>query len=61
MRCVWLKAYERSDRLPLWRGHIDNVRPPVDNQLKDTSSWVNLFTGRDRQVPAGWAELDERA
>ncbi len=55
MRCVWLKAYERSERLPLWRGHIDDLRPPVDNTLKGTSSWLNLISGRDRQVPAGWA------
>ena len=34
MRCVWLKAYERSERLPLWRGHIDELRPPVDNRLQ---------------------------
>ena len=27
MRCVWLKAYERSERLPLWRGHIDDAAP----------------------------------
>ncbi|MGH2889031.1 MAG: methylenetetrahydrofolate reductase C-terminal domain-containing protein [Solirubrobacteraceae bacterium] len=54
MRCVWVKAYERADRLPLWRGHIDHVRPPVDNRLKGTSAWLNLFSGRDRQVPGGW-------
>ena len=42
MRCVWLKAYERSERLPLWRGHIDHLRPPVDNSLKGTSAWINL-------------------
>ena len=54
MRCVWVKAVERSERLPLWRDHIDNVRPPVDNRLKGTSSWLNLFSGRDRKVPAGW-------
>ena len=54
MRCVWLKAYERSERLPLWRGHIDDLRPPVDNALKGTSSWINLITGRDRRCrPAG--------
>ena len=34
MRCVWVKAYERSERLPLWRGHIDDLRPPVDNALE---------------------------
>jgi hypothetical protein len=55
MRCVWLKAYERSERLPLWRGHIDDLRPPVDNALKGTSSWLNLISGRDREVPVGWA------
>jgi hypothetical protein len=30
------------------------VRPPVDNRLEGTSSWVNLATGRDKQVPKGW-------
>ena len=55
MRCVWLKAVERSERLPLWREHIDHVRPPVDNALRGTSSWLNLISGRDKQVPAGWA------
>jgi hypothetical protein len=58
MRCVWLKAVERSEKLPLWRGHIDDLRPPVDNTLKGTSSWLNLFSGRDRQVPAGWADVE---
>jgi hypothetical protein len=55
MRCVWLKAVQRSERLPLWRGHIDNLRPPVDNRLQGSSAWGNLISGRDHQVPAGWA------
>jgi hypothetical protein len=55
MRCVWLKAYERAEQLPLWRGHIDDLRPPVDNRLTGTSAWINLLTGRDRKVQAGWA------
>jgi hypothetical protein len=54
MRCVWVKAYERSERLPLWRGHIDELRPPVDNTLQGSSAWLNLATGRDRRPPAGW-------
>jgi hypothetical protein len=53
MRCVWLKAYERSRHLP-WKEHFDDVHPPVDNRLWGTSSWKNLLTGRDRQTPAGW-------
>jgi hypothetical protein len=54
MRCVWLKGYERSRRLPVWREHFNELRPPVDNQLTGTSSWANLLSGRDRQTPAGW-------
>jgi len=27
----------------------------VDWRLQGTSSWANLASGRDRQVPAGWA------
>ena len=58
MRCVWLKAYERSEDAPLipktWREEYDHLRPPVDNRLKNTSSWVNFITKRDRQTPDGW-------
>jgi hypothetical protein len=53
MRCVWVKAYERSRRLP-WRSELSHLRPPVDRSLEGTSSWRNLVTGRDRRTPAGW-------
>jgi hypothetical protein len=59
MTCVWLKAYDRSREMPLlprrWRAEFNHLRPPVDNQLRGDSSWVNLVTGRDREVPPGWA------
>jgi hypothetical protein len=58
MRCVWVKAVDRAEHLPLlpgrWRHEIDDLRPPVDNRLHGTSSWRNLVTRRDRQTPAGW-------
>ena len=58
MRCVWVKAHERSQSLPLlpasWRAGVDHLRPPVDNRLKGSSSWLNLLSGRDRQTPVGW-------
>ena len=62
MRCVWLKAEERSRTLPLlpgsWRQHFHELRPPVDNRLGGTSSWANLLNGRDRVTPGGW-QADE--
>jgi methylene-tetrahydrofolate reductase-like protein len=54
MRCVWVKAYDRAEHIPVFGDHINRLRPPVDNRLQDTSSWRNLVTGRDRHVPAGW-------
>ena len=53
MECVWVKAYERSQKLP-WADEIHDLRPPVDNRLWETSSWRNFLTGRDKQTPAGW-------
>ncbi|MBB6172707.1 hypothetical protein HNR23_002767 [Nocardiopsis mwathae] len=55
MTCVWLKAYDRSEKMPgSWREEFDDLRPPVDNRLQGTSSWANLLSGRDKAVPAGW-------
>jgi len=58
MECVWAKGYRRNHSLPLpktWREEFNHTRPPVDNTLKGTSSWINLVTGRDRQTPLGWS------
>lgn len=53
--CVWVQAWRRSQKMPMFRHHIEHVERPVDWRLQDTSSWINLATGRDRHVPAGWA------
>jgi hypothetical protein len=41
-----------------WRDEFNHLRPPVNNALKGTSSWLNLLNGRDRQTPPGWAGTD---
>jgi hypothetical protein len=57
MRCVWLKAWGRAERLP-FHDTTGELSPPVDNRLWGSSSWANLLTGRDRVTPAGWADED---
>ncbi len=52
--CVWMQAVERSKRLPIWRENIHRLQPPVDWRLQNTSSWINLFSGRDAAHPRGW-------
>jgi hypothetical protein len=63
MRCVWLKGSERAEGMPglpqAWREEYDHLRPPVDNRLKDTSSWANYVSKRDRWTPEGWRPRDE--
>ncbi len=59
MRCVWLKAVERSRRLP-WAEEIHDLRPPVDNRLEGTSSWVNLALGAtSRRRRGGMSRLED--
>ena len=57
MRCVWTVAEGRSHH-PLnpnsWEHHFAELRPPVDNQLRGSSSWKNLLTKRDVEFPDGW-------
>ena len=60
MRCRWVLAYERSQHLP-WREELHELRPPVDNSLAGTSSWLNFVSGRDRLRPKGWLAASERA
>jgi hypothetical protein len=59
--CVWVEAWDRSQRLPRWRDHMTRLNPPVDWRLQGTSSWVNLVSGRDRQVPTGWPTAGQGA
>ena len=51
--CVWYRAYNRSKNWPLpheWREDIYRLHPAVNWELINTSSIVNLITGRDQGV-----------
>ena len=50
MRCVWVDAYERSLKMPLWGHEMHTEQPPVNWQLQHTSSWINMLTGTDRRT-----------
>ena len=59
MVCVWVGAYQKSQRL-LWPEEIHDLRPPVDWSLKGSSSWINALTGID-QVASGCEALPDSA
>ena len=50
MRCVWVDAFERSQKMRVWGDEILTEQPPVNWQLKDSSSWINTLTGVDRRT-----------
>jgi hypothetical protein len=51
MDCVWVKAYERSQRTRYAR-EIRRLNPPVDWRLQGLASWVTFSVGRD-QITTG--------
>ena len=54
MVCVWIVAYERSLRMPIYGHKFAALQPPLNNQLKGSSSWINMFHGVDVDLPFGW-------
>jgi len=54
--CVWVQAWERSRKMPVWRDHMEHVNRPVDWRLGGSSSWENLITHRDQHVPPAWSD-----
>jgi hypothetical protein len=59
MPCVWKVAYERSLIMPKYGDEFARLQPPMNNQLKNTSSWINMLHGIDVDLPAGWMSTDD--
>ncbi len=54
MRCIWVEAFERSQRMTLYRQEMMDIQPPVNRQLEGDSAWINMLTGADQRVSDGW-------
>jgi hypothetical protein len=59
MRCVWVGAFERSQKMPFYGQQIRNLQPPVNRQLEDRSAWMTMLSGEDQNVPYGWEDVSE--
>ncbi|MFQ5616313.1 MAG: methylenetetrahydrofolate reductase C-terminal domain-containing protein [Anaerolineales bacterium] len=55
MKCVWIEAVERSQKMVVFGNEIIRIQPPLNQQLEGSSAWINLLTGEDRNLPQGWA------
>ncbi len=54
MQCVWVVAFERSQRMSIYGHEMLTTQPPLNWRLAGTSSWINMLHGIDSQVPNGW-------
>jgi hypothetical protein len=59
MPCVWAVAYERSKKMPKYGHEFAMLQPPMNNQLKRSSSWINYFHGVDADLPKGWMDTQD--
>lgn len=59
MPCVWVQAWERSQFMSHYKDDVRILQPPVNYQLKDTSSWINFLEGIDQRPQVGWIPLSE--
>jgi hypothetical protein len=57
MRCIWVEAFERSQKMDVYKNEMLVLQPPVNGLLEGESAWVNMLTGVDKEVPAGWVGL----
>ena len=59
MRCVWVQAFERSQKMPNYGNELLTIQPPVNRQLEGTASWINMLHGIDGEMPEGWVNTAE--
>lgn len=54
MMCVWLEAWERSKKMPIFGQDILHIQAPLNNQLRGTSAWINDLHRKEEMAPQGW-------
>jgi len=55
MECVWVSAWERSKKMPVYGSNILGILAPLDQRLQDTSAWVNEFSGKTESIQDEWS------
>jgi hypothetical protein len=58
-KCVWVEAYERSLKMPIYGEEMTRIQAPVNRQLEDRSAWITMLTGEDHDYPSCWQAIDE--
>jgi hypothetical protein len=52
--CIWVQAWERSNKMPVFGKEIIHIQPPLNHGLEGSSSWVNDLHLKQKMIPRGW-------
>lgn len=52
--CIWVLAWERSNRMPVFGIEIKTIQGPLNHQLQGTSAWINDLHLQHHLAPQGW-------
>jgi hypothetical protein len=55
--CIWVLAWDRSERMRWYSDRIHIIHPPLDHSLWDTSAWLNFLEDKDCCAPPGWPDI----
>ncbi len=59
MVCVWLQAWERSEKMTIYADDIMIIQPPLDRRLEGSSAFLNMLDAEHREIPQEWTEIVE--
>ena len=54
MKCVWVAAFERSQRMSVYGDGFFNIQPPLNHQLAGKSAFINLLFVKGGGMPEAW-------
>lgn len=58
MRCVWVEAWTGATKMKNGLERIRVVQPPVNRELKGSSSWLRIVREKGAMKEAGKSQLD---
>lgn len=54
MKCVWVEAFERSQKMKVYGDGIFEIRPPLNHRLADSSAFINILSLQNDGMPNVW-------
>ncbi len=54
MKCVWVEAFERSQKMKVYGDDIYQIQPPLNQQNVGRSAFINIAFLKHAEMPEAW-------